>query len=39
MHLEAVIVRSWRLYSTEFGDILGGCEQEDLEMHLKAGFE
>jgi len=48
MQMEAMVVRTWGLRSTEFGDALGGrdqlelrdalggCDQATLEMHLEA---
>jgi len=39
MHLEAMIVQTWRLKSSEFGDTLGGRDPAGLEMHLEAEIE
>jgi hypothetical protein len=42
MHLEAMIVQTWRPYSWKFGDTLEGCDcvslsnRASLEMHLEA---
>jgi len=39
MHLEAVIMRTWRPESCEVGDTLGGCNRASLEMHLESVIE
>jgi len=39
MHLEAMIVRTCRTQSSEFGDALGGDDRASLEMHLQAVIE
>jgi len=35
MHLEATIVRTWRLQSSEFGDTLGGRDRASLEAVIE----
>jgi hypothetical protein len=39
MHLEAVIVQTWRPQSCDFSDILKCCDQVSLELHLEAVIE
>ena len=39
MCLEAVTVRAWRPYSTEFGDTLGSCNGVSLEIQLEAAIK
>jgi len=36
MHLEAMIVRTWRPWLSEFEDALGGHDQSRLEVYLEA---
>jgi hypothetical protein len=36
MHLEAVIIRTWRLCSAEFGDALGDLDPVNSQMHREA---
>jgi len=36
MHLETIILQTWRPWSSEFGDTLGGRDQASLDMCLDA---
>jgi len=35
MHLEAMIVRTWRPGSSEFGDTLGGRDRANLDEYME----
>jgi hypothetical protein len=39
MHLEAMIIQTWMLKSSKFGDKFGGHDGASLEMHLMAVIE
>jgi len=36
MHLEAMFMRTWRPYLSEFRDALGGCDRARLDEYLEA---
>lgn len=39
MHMEAVIMQTWRLYSSQFGHTLGSCDWTSLQINLEAKME